>query len=138
MNEIFNEEVVLKLIALLEGATAWGAFAVIIYFMIPVLVAFVQFGFGVWAVKYISEGVRDLFIGISGDKGIVRRIIKINFGKHVITAEEENLYNVLMLAHKKANQSGKTYTSEYWHDRHIEWLRQAVEEKADREKEKNQ
>jgi len=133
MEQLFNEDVMLKLISMLEGATVWGAIAVITYFLIPVLVAFVQFGFGVWATKYIAEAIRDLFIGVSGGKGVIQRVNKINLGRQVMTDCEGTLFAVLTQAHGLANGSEKTYTSEYWHERHITWLQEAITEKAEKE-----
>ena len=133
MENLFNEEVMLKLISMLEGATVWGALAVIIYFLIPVFVAFIQFGFGVWAVKFISEGVRDLFIGVSGGKGIVQRKTTIKLANSVITDCEGTLYAVIMTAQAHASED-KGYNSEYFHKHHVDWLRNAVEEKSANDK----
>lgn len=135
MEQLFNEDVMLKLISMLEGATVWGAIAVITYFLIPVLVAFVQFGFGVWATKYIAEAIRDLFIGVSGGKGVIQRVNKINLGRQVITDCEGSLYSVLVTAHGHANNcpDRRTYRSKYWHEKHINWLQEAINDKAEKE-----
>ncbi len=61
MDNLFTEEVLLKVLETINTATWAGGAAAIIYFLIPVMIAFLKYGSIVIVVKYLCAPLTELF-----------------------------------------------------------------------------
>lgn len=62
--EMFNQEVMLKLLETLDGATLWGGIAAVTYFLVPLLIEIVSFICIVWVCKIVFEATKNTIIKV--------------------------------------------------------------------------